>query len=164
MALATGTGAEVQKPLATVVIGGLISSTLLTLLVLPALYALLESSFLHNGDRTPAFPDKLATATDKGLSGLTCMYYKAEQWFGRLLNKTIKEVIMKKLFILLALLCISALSASWVTADQTSTAPKAAKEPKIYCCHGKGDCDKIHTKAECEKEGGKVVNHCKECK
>ena len=38
MALSTGTGAEVQKPLATVVIGGLISSTLLTLLVLPALY------------------------------------------------------------------------------------------------------------------------------
>ncbi len=37
MALATGTGAEVQKPLATVVIGGLISSTLLTLFVLPAL-------------------------------------------------------------------------------------------------------------------------------
>ncbi len=40
MALATGTGAEVQKPLATVVIGGIISSTLLTLLVLPALYRL----------------------------------------------------------------------------------------------------------------------------
>lgn len=39
MALATGTGAEVQKPIATVVIGGLISATLLTLLVLPALYA-----------------------------------------------------------------------------------------------------------------------------
>lgn len=38
MALATGTGAEVQRPLATVVIGGLVSSTLLTLLVLPALY------------------------------------------------------------------------------------------------------------------------------
>ncbi|QOQ73847.1 CusA/CzcA family heavy metal efflux RND transporter [Pseudomonas poae] len=38
MALATGTGAEVQRPLATVVIGGIISSTLLTLLVLPALY------------------------------------------------------------------------------------------------------------------------------
>ena len=38
MALATGTGAEVQKPLATVVIGGLVSATLLTLLVLPALY------------------------------------------------------------------------------------------------------------------------------
>jgi len=40
MALATGTGAEVQRPIATVVIGGLLSSTLLTLLVLPALYAL----------------------------------------------------------------------------------------------------------------------------
>jgi heavy metal efflux system protein len=40
MAIATGTGAEVQRPLATVVIGGLISSTLLTLLVLPALYRL----------------------------------------------------------------------------------------------------------------------------
>jgi cobalt-zinc-cadmium resistance protein CzcA len=38
MALGTGTGAEVQRPLATVVIGGLISSTALTLLVLPALY------------------------------------------------------------------------------------------------------------------------------
>ncbi|WP_315337408.1 CusA/CzcA family heavy metal efflux RND transporter [Pseudomonas grimontii] len=38
MALATGTGAEVQRPLATVVIGGIISSTLLTLLALPALY------------------------------------------------------------------------------------------------------------------------------
>jgi cobalt-zinc-cadmium resistance protein CzcA len=39
MALATGTGAEVQRPIATVVIGGLMSATLLTLLVLPALYA-----------------------------------------------------------------------------------------------------------------------------
>ena len=38
MALATGTGAEVQRPLATVVIGGILSSTFLTLLVLPALY------------------------------------------------------------------------------------------------------------------------------
>ncbi len=38
MAIATGTGAEVQRPLATVVIGGLVSSTLLTLVVLPALY------------------------------------------------------------------------------------------------------------------------------
>ena len=38
MALATGAGAEVQRPLATVVIGGLVTSTLLTLLVLPAIY------------------------------------------------------------------------------------------------------------------------------
>ena len=40
MALATGTGAEVQRPLATVVIGGILSSTVLTLLVLPVLYRL----------------------------------------------------------------------------------------------------------------------------
>lgn len=38
MALATGTGAEVQRPLATVVIGGIISSTLLTLVILPVIY------------------------------------------------------------------------------------------------------------------------------
>jgi len=42
MAIATGTGAEVQRPLATVVIGGIMSSTFLTLVVLPVLYALLE--------------------------------------------------------------------------------------------------------------------------
>jgi heavy metal efflux system protein len=40
MAVATGAGAEVQRPLATVVIGGIVSSTILTLLVLPALYIL----------------------------------------------------------------------------------------------------------------------------
>ncbi len=39
MAVATSMGAEVQRPLATVVIGGLLTSTLLTLLVIPALYA-----------------------------------------------------------------------------------------------------------------------------
>ncbi len=42
MAFNTGTGAEIQRPLATVVIGGIVSSTLLTLLVLPALYRLLH--------------------------------------------------------------------------------------------------------------------------
>ncbi len=38
MAVATSMGAEVQRPLATVVIGGLFTSTILTLLVIPALY------------------------------------------------------------------------------------------------------------------------------
>jgi len=47
MAINVGTGAEVQRPLATVVIGGIISSTLLTLLVLPALYRLVH----RNGGR-----------------------------------------------------------------------------------------------------------------
>ena len=46
MALATGTGAEVQRPLATVVIGGILSSTALTLLVLPVLYRI-----FHRADR-----------------------------------------------------------------------------------------------------------------
>ncbi|HAD71566.1 MAG TPA: CusA/CzcA family heavy metal efflux RND transporter, partial [Gammaproteobacteria bacterium] len=45
MALNTGAGAEVQRPLATVVIGGIISSTILTLLVLPALYKWFPSRF-----------------------------------------------------------------------------------------------------------------------
>jgi cobalt-zinc-cadmium resistance protein CzcA len=44
MALATGTGAEVQRPLATVVIGGIISSTLLTLVLLPVLYRWLNAA------------------------------------------------------------------------------------------------------------------------
>jgi cobalt-zinc-cadmium resistance protein CzcA len=44
MALSTGRGAEVQRPLATVVIGGLISSTLLTLVVLPVLYTLFHKT------------------------------------------------------------------------------------------------------------------------
>ncbi|WP_396586509.1 efflux RND transporter permease subunit [Bermanella sp. R86510] len=46
MALNTGTGAEVQRPLATVVIGGIISSTILTLLVLPVLY-----QWLHKNEK-----------------------------------------------------------------------------------------------------------------
>ena len=45
MALASGTGAEVQRPLATVVIGGLVTATCVTLGVLPALYAALATRF-----------------------------------------------------------------------------------------------------------------------
>jgi cobalt-zinc-cadmium resistance protein CzcA len=52
MALNTGTGAEVQRPLATVVIGGIISSTLLTLFVLPVLYALLHGRSVSNSTPT----------------------------------------------------------------------------------------------------------------
>ncbi len=48
MAIATGTGAEVQRPLATVVIGGILSSTMLTLLVLPVLYWLAH----HQSERS----------------------------------------------------------------------------------------------------------------
>jgi cobalt-zinc-cadmium resistance protein CzcA len=41
---ATGTGSEIQRPLATVVVGGLVTSTLLTLLVLPTLYGWFEKA------------------------------------------------------------------------------------------------------------------------
>ena len=52
MALSTGVGAEVQRPLATVVIGGVMTSTLLTLIVLPILYTMLgnKSADSHDGD------------------------------------------------------------------------------------------------------------------
>jgi cobalt-zinc-cadmium resistance protein CzcA len=49
MALNIGTCAEVQRPLATVVIGGIISSTLLTLLVLPILYRIAHSRSFEKG-------------------------------------------------------------------------------------------------------------------
>ncbi|MBC3784885.1 CusA/CzcA family heavy metal efflux RND transporter [Spirosoma utsteinense] len=51
MALSTSAGAEVQKPLATVVIGGLFTATLLTLLVLPVLYSLVAGRNKRNTDR-----------------------------------------------------------------------------------------------------------------
>jgi cobalt-zinc-cadmium resistance protein CzcA len=50
MAFNVGAGSEVQRPLATVVIGGIVSSTLLTLLVLPALYRWLHRG-AHAGER-----------------------------------------------------------------------------------------------------------------
>src|SRR5437660_278339 len=62
MALATGTGAEVQKPLATVVIGGLLTATLLTLLVLPALYSRFSTTRAQMPPReaTTFAPDRAA--------------------------------------------------------------------------------------------------------
>ena len=59
MAIATGAGAEVQRPLATVVIGGIISSTILTLLVLPALYVL----FRKDSEPAPADDELVASAS-----------------------------------------------------------------------------------------------------
>jgi cobalt-zinc-cadmium resistance protein CzcA len=54
MALATGPGAEVQRPLATVVIGGIISSTLLTLIVLPVIYRTFNQDKSRSPDGVPA--------------------------------------------------------------------------------------------------------------
>lgn len=61
MAISTGAGAEVQRPLATVVIGGVITSTFLTLIVLPILYDWMESRWGYSasavpGRRNPAVP------------------------------------------------------------------------------------------------------------
>lgn len=56
MALATGTGAEVQRPLAIVVIGGLISATLLTLVVLPALYTRFGRADLNEAEAPSQAP------------------------------------------------------------------------------------------------------------
>ncbi|MGE3725059.1 MAG: efflux RND transporter permease subunit [Candidatus Sericytochromatia bacterium] len=68
MALATGTGSEVQRPLATVVIGGILSSTLLTLFVLPVLYSLVHGK---SDDLKPvaagvlSFPEKPDLETEQ---------------------------------------------------------------------------------------------------
>ncbi|WP_416759312.1 CusA/CzcA family heavy metal efflux RND transporter [Roseateles sp. So40a] len=61
MALATGTGAEVQRPLATVVIGGILSSTALTLLVLPILYRL-----AHRRDEEEEQLESRSVAVEQG--------------------------------------------------------------------------------------------------
>jgi cobalt-zinc-cadmium resistance protein CzcA len=59
MALATGRGAEVQRPLATVVIGGIISSTALTLLVLPCLYRIFHARDGRDEDTTQPKPQEI---------------------------------------------------------------------------------------------------------
>jgi len=61
MAFSGGEGAEVQRPLATVVIGGLLTSTLLTLVVLPALYSLLF--------RDPEAPEATVSAEPEDAAG-----------------------------------------------------------------------------------------------
>ncbi|MBL8859850.1 MAG: CusA/CzcA family heavy metal efflux RND transporter [Planctomycetes bacterium] len=68
MAIATGTGAEVQRPLATVVIGGLISSTLLTLVVLPALYRIFTGT---RPDGLPGPKPEVWEAPDESGEGAT---------------------------------------------------------------------------------------------
>lgn len=72
MALNVGTGAEVQRPLATVVIGGIISSTVLTLLVLPVLYRLLYRD---------AVPQRLVR--NAGQAMLTCRVFSRDSEYSR---------------------------------------------------------------------------------
>lgn len=65
MAVSTNPGAEVQRPLATVVIGGLITSTLLTLLVLPVLYRLFEKDRKTNPQHGGGNEESMATGDDQ---------------------------------------------------------------------------------------------------
>ncbi|TGD77360.1 MULTISPECIES: CusA/CzcA family heavy metal efflux RND transporter [Hymenobacter] len=69
MALSTSAGAEVQRPLATVVIGGLVTATLLTLLVLPVLYALSERTPAAGPDQQPEDPTHHGTRSAPLLAG-----------------------------------------------------------------------------------------------
>jgi len=61
MAIAAGAGAEVQRPLATVVIGGIITSTFLTLVLLPVLYEWVETK--RSGRREEALNETPDAAT-----------------------------------------------------------------------------------------------------
>ena len=53
-ALARGVGSDVQRPLATVIVGGLVTATLLTLFVLPAMYLLIERQYEKSHPAVPA--------------------------------------------------------------------------------------------------------------
>ncbi len=66
MALNTGVGAEVQRPLATVVIGGMITSTIATLLVLPVLYAAFGARLPNDSSTRGATPAEAASPRDSG--------------------------------------------------------------------------------------------------
>ncbi|MGH7253750.1 MAG: efflux RND transporter permease subunit, partial [Nitrospiraceae bacterium] len=66
MAFAQGIGAEVQRPLATVVIGGLVSSTVLTLIVLPAVYGWFEDPAAAAFSRSAAAPSRDRATGDSG--------------------------------------------------------------------------------------------------
>jgi hypothetical protein len=72
---------------------------------------------------------------------------------------------MNKLLLVLALAVFAAIPPLTLAQEKSA---KPAKAEKVYCCHEtgheKGKCDKLHTRDECQKEGGRVVNNCKECK
>ena len=72
MAISTGAGAEVQRPLATVVIGGLVSSTLLTMIILPILYSIFSKKITLK-------PSKTASLLIIIFLSLTCFYGKSQE-------------------------------------------------------------------------------------
>ncbi|UOG74791.1 CusA/CzcA family heavy metal efflux RND transporter [Hymenobacter tibetensis] len=91
MALATSAGAEVQRPLATVVIGGLVSATVLTLLVLPVLYYLLENRKQH---RTPKpVPTRVATLGASALLAVLAGASQAQQIPGLSAGQAVQQAL-----------------------------------------------------------------------
>lgn len=64
----TGTGADVMKRIAAPMIGGMVSSTVLTLLVIPILYALWRSRSLHAVDRLPNVPSHHIAQSEHSLN------------------------------------------------------------------------------------------------
>lgn len=74
---------------------------------------------------------------------------------------TVLEVSMKEALVLIV---VAALLVSMPVLAAGHGNGKAQKGERVFCCHGKGKCDNLHGKADCEKEGGKVVTSCKECK
>lgn len=71
---------------------------------------------------------------------------------------------MKRFVIMTALLAFVSTTPLVFAHEKSSKELKENKGQRVYCCWGKGKCDKQHTKDECDKEGGKVVKDCKECK
>jgi cobalt-zinc-cadmium resistance protein CzcA len=65
-AISTGIGSETQKPLAVVVIGGLITSTILTLLILPVIYALVFKLMHHRENRSILRKAGIVSRAEKG--------------------------------------------------------------------------------------------------
>lgn len=68
---------------------------------------------------------------------------------------------MKNLLVLVLVLAFAAIAPLGLSHDKSQKPPKGER---VNCCHGKGNCDNLHTREDCEKDGGKVVKHCRECK
>jgi hypothetical protein len=71
---------------------------------------------------------------------------------------------MKKVILFLAISALAAVTVVAFAHEKSSSEAKRTKGERVYCCWGKGKCDKQHTKDECNKEGGKIVSNCRECK
>ena len=80
MALNIGTGAEVQRPLATVVIGGLFSSTMLTLIVIPVLYSLVEGGKAESEAQASATRTLTTLARGLGAHDVTVEFLPTEEF------------------------------------------------------------------------------------